>query len=70
MTVSDNFPDPEPAPVSFSRTDPTKTIPHDVAAEILTAWRERNPGQFGYWLAAAITGVEPAKGGRKSTGGE
>lgn len=66
MSVSDNFPDPEPGPVSFHRTDESKTMPHAVAVEMLTAWRERNPGQWGYWFAAATTGVEPAKGGRKA----
>lgn len=65
MSISDNLPDPEPTPVGFNRTDDSKTMPHAVAAEMLTAWRERNPGQWGYWFAAATTGVEPAKGGRK-----
>ena len=65
MSVPDNFPDPEPGPVGFSREDDSKTMPHAVAVEMLTAWRERNPGQWGYWFAAATTGVEPAKGGRK-----
>lgn len=53
------------APVQYDRSHPERTIPHDVAQEMILAWRERNPGQWGYWLAAAVTGVEPAKGGRK-----
>jgi hypothetical protein len=52
-------------PVRFDRERPERTIPHDVAEQMIMAWRERNPGQWGYWLAAAVTGVEPAKGGRK-----
>lgn len=59
-------PPPEPEPVGFNRTDPNKVMPHAVAVEMLTAWRERNPGQWGFWFAAATTGVEPTKGGRKA----
>lgn len=69
MTVSDNFPEPERAPVRFDRTNAAKTIPHEVAAEMLMAWRERSVAQFGYWLAAALTGAEPRKGGAHSKPG-
>ena len=59
------FEDARP-PVRFDRANPAKTMPFDVAVEMLTAWRERNAGQWGYWFATATTGVEPAKGGRKA----
>jgi len=68
MSVSDNFGDTL-APVRFDRAHPEKTIPHEVAAELLMAWRERNAAQFGYWLAAALTGTEPRKGGQNAKGG-
>jgi hypothetical protein len=34
-------------------------IPIEIAAEQLSLWRERNPSQFGAYLAEAYTGVRP-----------
>jgi hypothetical protein len=65
MSVSDNFAD-TPAPVRFDRRNEARVIPHEVAEEMLMAWRERNAAQFGYWLASALTGAEPRKSGQKS----
>jgi hypothetical protein len=54
----------EPARVRFDRDRPDKTISLEDAETMLMAWRARNPGQFGYWLAEAITGTPPAKTSR------
>ena len=50
--------------VRFDADDPAKTITLGVAEQMLMAWRARNPAQFGYRLAEALTGVEPSKTGR------
>ena len=55
------------ARVQFERGRADKTIGADVAAEMLQAWRERNPAQFGYWLAAALVGAEPRKTARDAS---
>lgn len=53
------------APVRFDRNDPSKVTDHAVVEEMMMAWRERSPAQWGYWHATAMTGVEPAKTNRK-----
>lgn len=54
----------EEIPVRFDRDDPAKIIDLATAEHMLMDWRKRNAAQFGYWLAAALTGVEPAKTAR------
>ena len=53
----------EPARVRFDSKDPQKTISVEDASAMLTAWRDRNPKVFGYWLSVAITGVAPGRTG-------
>lgn len=53
------------APVRFDHGKPARVIPHEVAEQMLMDWHQRNRQQFGYWLAAALTGAEPAKSARK-----
>jgi hypothetical protein len=50
--------------VQFDRADVGRTVDVTVAAEMLMSWRERNPGQFGYWLAMALTGAVPSRTAR------
>lgn len=52
------------ARVGFDRDHPENTISIEQASAMLKDWRARNPSQFGYWLAAAQTGVEPKKSAR------
>lgn len=52
--------------VRFDRARPERKLGRVVVSEMLMSWHERNPAQFGYWLAAALTGVEPAKTNRKA----
>ena len=52
-------------PVRFDHGKPARVIPAVVAEQMLMDWHHRNPAQFGYWLAAAMTGAEPAKTARK-----
>jgi hypothetical protein len=37
-------------------THPTDEMPLEWAEAILTAWRDKSPGQFGKALAAVVTG--------------
>lgn len=53
-------------PVRFDHAKPARTIPAAVAEQMLKDWHRRNPAQFGYWLAAAMTGAEPRKQARPS----
>lgn len=55
--------------VRFDRTHPDKTISLEDAEAILIQWRERNPAQFGYWLAKALTGTDPRKTARTARAG-
>lgn len=48
-------------PVRFDHDKPARVLPAVVAEQMLMDWHRRNPAQFGYWLAAAMTGAEPRK---------
>jgi hypothetical protein len=52
-----------PAPVQFGPKD-HQTIPAAVASMVLTMWHQRQPTQFGAYLAEAYTGTRPT--GRKT----
>lgn len=57
------------APVRFDHDRPARVIPRSVAEQMLMDWHARNRAQFGYWLAAALTGVEPARTARPRPAG-
>jgi hypothetical protein len=42
-----------------------QTLPADVASMLLTMWHERQPAQFGAYLAEVMTGTPP--NGRRRT---
>jgi hypothetical protein len=46
--------------VSFG-TEEWRSIPPEVASKVLTLWRDRNPAQFGAYLAEVLTGARPAR---------
>jgi hypothetical protein len=47
-----------PAPVQFGPKD-HQTIPAAVASMVLTIWHQRQPAQFGAYLAEVMTGTPP-----------
>jgi hypothetical protein len=57
------------ARLRFDHSDPGKTIDLAVAERMLMDWRARNPGQFGYWLALALTGAAPSRTARTARPG-
>ena len=63
----DEFPElADPGRVSFGPKG-WQTVSPEVASMVLTLWRERQPGQFGAYLAEVMTGARPAASrGRKS----
>lgn len=68
MALTDALPAPaEDIPVRFDRDNPAKIIDLATAEQMLMDWRKRNPAQFGYWLAAAMTGAEPRKQARANS---
>lgn len=50
--------------VAIDPDRPEQTIDLVTITAMVQRWRARNPGQFGYWLAEAITGAEPSKTAR------
>jgi hypothetical protein len=50
----------EPAPprVSFGPKE-WQSMQLEVASMLLTLWREKNPAQFGAYLAEVMTGTKP-----------
>jgi hypothetical protein len=60
--VSEHTPEPA-APIPFGPKG-HQTMPPEVASMVLTMWHQRQPMQFGAYLAEAYTGVAP--NGRKA----
>lgn len=50
--------------VQFDAKNKDKTIDLATAEALLQRWRERNPAQFGYWLAEALTDTGPSRTAR------
>lgn len=50
--------DEQPARVSFGPKE-WQSLPLEAAALLLTMWRERQPAQFGAYLAEVMTGEVP-----------
>ena len=46
--------------VSFG-PKPWQSVPPEAASLLLTTWRERQPAQFGWYLAEIMTGEPPRK---------
>jgi hypothetical protein len=57
--MEDTGQDPRPPEVAFG-PKPHQVVSVEVAAMILTDWREASPAQLGKYLARAMTGVDPA----------
>jgi hypothetical protein len=51
-------PEPAPARVSFGPKE-WQSMQPEVASMLLTLWRERQPAQFGSYLAEILTGTAP-----------
>jgi hypothetical protein len=47
-----------PAPLSFGSSE-HQELTHDVAVMLLTKWHDKQPAQFGSYLAEVYTGVAP-----------
>jgi hypothetical protein len=56
--VSDQAYEPAPAHVSFGPKE-WQSMQPEVASMLLTLWRERQPAQFGSYLAEILTGTAP-----------
>lgn len=52
------------ARVQFDADNPARTIDLSTAQTMIQRWRKRNPAQFGYWLAEAMTDAEPSRTAR------
>lgn len=62
---AEQSPPPVEVRVRFGPLD-HQWITADLASMLLTLWRDKQPGQFGAYLAEAFTGTRPAAGrGRK-----
>lgn len=59
-SYDDAAPGMEPAPprVSFGPKE-WQSMQLEVASMLLTLWREKNPAQFGAYLAEVMTGTKP-----------
>ena len=64
MNDSDN-PYQAPARISFGPKE-WQSIQPEVASMLLTLWRERQPAQFGSYLAEVLTGEPPAARTRRN----
>ena len=51
--------------VSINPDRPEQTIDLATITAMVQRWRARNPAQFGYWLAEALTGAAPSKSARE-----